>query len=132
VRGDPQLLSFVTRELIRNAVEALPGSAGEVLVALKHVASRGVIQVMVRDSGRGIAPHLQNRLFQPFFTTKDGHQGLSLSRARRYAEFHGGTLTLIESAPGGTLFQLELPVADRPSTAGFAAMTQRRPQPGAS
>ncbi len=132
VRGDPQLLSFVVRELIRNAVESLPNGAGEILVALKHVAARGVIQVMVRDTGRGIAGHLQTRLFQPFFTTKEGHQGLSLSRARRYAEFHGGMLELIESAPGHTMFQLELPLADRPITAGFAAMTQRRPQPGVS
>jgi len=110
ISGDPQLISFIARELIKNSVEALPGGVGQVLVSLKHIAARGVIQVMFRDSGRGIPEHEQGRLFQPFFTTKGGRQGLSLSRARRYAEFHQGSLELIESSTKGTLFQLELPI----------------------
>lgn len=129
VPGDPSLLTFVVRELVKNAVEALPGGAGHVLVSLKHVPDRGVVQMMFRDSGRGVPDHLRGRLFQPFFTTKEHRQGLSLSRARRYAEFHGGTLELIESSPNGTLFQLELPISAR-ATDAFVAISQRRPEPG--
>jgi signal transduction histidine kinase len=50
------------------------------------------------------------RLFQPFFSTKEHRQGLSLSRAKRYVEFHGGTLELIQSGEKGASFQLELPI----------------------
>lgn len=129
VHGDPSMIGFIVRELIRNAVEALPNAAGNVFVQLRHVPESQTVRVLVRDSGRGIPVELVGRLFQPFFTTKANRQGLSLSRAKRYAEFHGGNLQLIESAPGGTLFQLDLPIKRPAAGSTFAPMATRRPDP---
>lgn len=128
IYGDASLLSFVVRELIRNAVEALPNGAGKVLVQIKNIRETESVRMIIRDSGRGIPVGVRPRLFQPFFTTKANRQGLSLSRAKRYAEFHGGDLQLIESSPAGTMFQLDLPVAGLPQREDFASMA-RRPGP---
>jgi signal transduction histidine kinase len=64
----------------------------------------------VRDTGAGVPPHLLPRVFEPFFTTKEHRQGLSLSRAKRYVELHGGILQLLSSGKDGTIFQMELPL----------------------
>jgi signal transduction histidine kinase len=128
IRGDASLISFIVRELIRNAVEALPNGAGKVFVQIKNIRDADGVRMLVRDSGRGIPAGVRGRLFEPFFTTKANRQGLSLSRAKRYAEFHGGDLQLIESSPTGTLFQLDLPVAGLPK-AEFSPMASRRPDP---
>jgi signal transduction histidine kinase len=130
VKGDPALLSFIVRELIRNAVEALPGASGSIAVHLKNLRESGKVRLLVRDSGKGIPSNVRPRLFQPFFTTKANRQGLSLSRAKRYAEFHGGDLQLIESSAAGTLFQLDLPVEGAAArSADFSPMAVRRPDP---
>lgn len=110
VTGDPSLLKFIVRELLKNAMEALPNGAGQVSIALKNAAAERRIRMLVKDSGRGIPESMLGRLFEPFFTTKEHRQGLSLSRARRYAEFHGGTLSLVKTGTAGTTFQLEIPL----------------------
>jgi len=50
------------------------------------------------------------KVFQPFFTTKQGRQGLSLSRAKRYVELHGGVLNMVKSNGKGSLFEIRLPL----------------------
>jgi signal transduction histidine kinase len=68
--------------------------------------------IEVRDSGMGILPENLDRIFEPFFTNKEGGTGLGLAIARQIAVDHGGSLTC-ESAPGvGTTFRLLLPVSD--------------------
>ncbi|HSJ81119.1 MAG TPA: HAMP domain-containing sensor histidine kinase, partial [Thiobacillus sp.] len=65
----------------------------------------------VVDDGPGVAPEMRDRLFEPFATSKPQGQGtgLGLAICRRLAEEMGGTLALVESAPGRTRFQLSLP-----------------------
>jgi len=68
--------------------------------------------IQVRDSGMGILPENLDRIFEPFFTNKEGGTGLGLAIARQIAVDHGGSLTC-ESAPGrGTTFRLILPISD--------------------
>ena len=76
------------------------------------------VRFTVRDSGRGIAPELQERLFEPFFTTRAEGTGLGLAIARGVARAHGGDITLC-SAPGqGAEFILTVPLAAAGATAG--------------
>ena len=110
VPGDLALLRFSVHELLKNAREALPNETGQIVVSIKNRSDLGVVQLMVRDSGPGIPEHLAPRIFQPFFSTKEHRQGLSLSRAKRYVEFHGGTLQLLQTGKEGTIFQMELPL----------------------
>jgi signal transduction histidine kinase len=106
VRADRDQILQVLLNLIRNAVEAMPAGG-----ALRVTARRegDAVAVSVTDSGPGIAPEDLPRVFEPYFTTKEGGTGLGLAIARRIAEEHGGRLDL-ESTPGrGATFTLRLP-----------------------
>ena len=110
VYGDVQLLQFCFHTLIQNAIEALPNESGRVQISLKHKMKQKEVEILIQDEGQGIPEHLVDRLFQPFFTTKEGRQGLNLSRSRRYVELHGGTLEMVKTSPQGTLFAMTLPL----------------------
>jgi signal transduction histidine kinase len=127
VAGDEALLKFAVHVLLQNAIEALPNGVGQITIALKNRSDLGSVQMLVRDTGVGIADHNRARLFQPFFSTKENRQGLSLSRAKRYIEFHGGTLQLLENASNGATFQMEVPIGSKsPSEKGPLAIGSGR------
>jgi signal transduction histidine kinase len=91
--------------LLDNAVAASrPGMHVEVASS----ATDGVVRVMVRDHGPGIAPEIRTRLFTPFATTKADGIGLGLVLARDLVEAHGGSLEW-QAAEPGTAFVIELP-----------------------
>jgi signal transduction histidine kinase len=58
------------------------------------------VQVIIRDHGPGIPPALGARIFDPYFTGKDGGTGLGLALAKQTVEMHGGTIA-VEATPGG-------------------------------
>jgi two-component system sensor histidine kinase FlrB len=69
------------------------------------------VRFVVRDTGAGIAAELQERLFEPFFTTRADGTGLGLAIARGVARAHGGDI-LLRSTPGqGATFTLSLPLS---------------------
>jgi two-component system sensor kinase FixL len=67
-------------------------------------------EVIVADTGPGIAPELADRLFQPFVTTKATGMGLGLSICREIVEAHHGRLTAAPGSSGGTVFRVTLPI----------------------
>ena len=80
---------------------------GQILVSSAREA--GQVLVRVTDTGPGIAPDVQPRIFDPYFSTKKTGTGLGLPLVRRVAEEHGGSVT-VQSEPGkGTQFTLGLP-----------------------
>lgn len=94
--------------LLINARQSMP-RGGQVTLSARH-GSNGCVRIGVQDTGCGIPPDLQRKIFRPFFTTKTDGTGLGLPITRRIVEDHGGTLEL-ESAPGqGARFTLTLPV----------------------
>jgi signal transduction histidine kinase len=112
VQGDADLLRAILRALLDNALEALPASGGRVRVDGQKSPDSRAVWITVSDNGPGIGPDDRLRLFQPFFTTKTGHRGLGLARARRHAEWHHGQLDLQETGPGGSAFRLTLPATE--------------------
>jgi signal transduction histidine kinase len=105
--GDESLLTSALVNLVKNAVQA--SSSGQaVRVSGRADGARYVIEVS--DSGPGIPADAQERVFEPFFTTREKGTGLGLPLARKLVEAHKGTLTL-RSQPGATTFRLELPLA---------------------
>ena len=64
------------------------------------------------DTGPGVPAEERERIFEPFFSTKDKGTGLGLAIARQMAEDHGGALTCERAPAGGSLFRLHLPVAE--------------------
>ncbi len=107
VSGDRGQLEQLLINLIRNAVDVLMDSPGEVEVGWRKNGK--FIEVWVRDDGPGL-PDTSN-LFVPFFTTKPGGSGIGLVLSREIAEAHGGELTLSNRAAGrGCEALLRLPL----------------------
>ena len=115
VRGDPTGLRRVVENLVANACESLDSDAGRVNVSVTRTTSdRGapVVELDVRDDGRGIPAEQLDRVFDDFFTTKPLGSGLGLSVVRRLvSDFHG--TVRVESVPGeGARFTVVLPADD--------------------
>ncbi len=120
VRGDPLRIRQILLNLLDNAIKFT--QQGEVRLVVEPAANApGHIRFSVKDTGPGMSPDVQSRIFQAFaqgdgsVTRRFGGTGLGLTICRQLAELMGGSLTL-ESAPGkGSTFHLSLPLpAARP------------------
>jgi signal transduction histidine kinase len=106
---DAHRIRQVLINLIRNAADALPERNGR--IDIRTFRHEGKVVVEVRDNGRGIAPEVADRVFEPFFSTKgDKGLGLGLDISRQIAIAHGGSLGFVSTPGGGTTFRLELPL----------------------
>ena len=107
VRADREQLRRAALNLVRNAVEAAPaGSVVEIAARTRD----GEVAIEVADRGPGLSPEARDRLFRPFFTTKQGGTGLGLALAKKVADAHEGALALEDREGGGTVARLVLPV----------------------
>ncbi len=124
IDADPGQIRQVLLNLLLNAFDASP-EGGTVRVRLARRASpvphcgkspsEQWIKLDVADSGKGIPPGFEQRVFEPFFSTKDAGSGLGLPICRRIVEEHGGTISVEDLPRGGALFSICLPVgAPRP------------------
>jgi signal transduction histidine kinase len=94
--------------LLVNAQQAMPGG-GELILTTRHDGDFVAIEVI--DTGVGIAPEIQGRVFDAFFSTRKGGTGLGLPTTRKIIQAHGGEISL-ESTPGmGSKFTVRLPTA---------------------
>lgn len=126
VSGDAHQLSRVFQNLLLNASQAMDG-AGEIQVTIDRAdgerpplsseqlelpASGAYIHTAVRDCGPGIEAERLDRIFDPYFTTKETGTGLGLSVVYLMVQRHGGTV-IVDSKPGeGTTFHVYLPAAE--------------------
>jgi len=110
VRGDPGQLQQVLLALLVNAGDAMP-QGGQVTVNACVEGNQVVIRV--RDNGPGIPAELQERIFEPFFSTKEDGQrtGLGLAIASGIVEQHEGTIQVSSTVGKGTEFTIRLPLA---------------------
>ena len=99
--------------LVRNAVEAMEESERRELL-ISTDASAEAVEIVVSDSGPGLAPEVADRLFEPFVTSKASGLGLGLSICRELIEAHGGELSASPGATGGMVFTIRLPTAAVP------------------
>jgi signal transduction histidine kinase len=102
---DPDSISRVIDNLIRNAIEASPRDA---CVGVEITNTRERMKLRVIDTGSGVPADRCAELFEPFFTTKRGGVGLGLALSRAIATAHGGTLSYLREAER-TIFELSLP-----------------------
>ncbi len=102
--------------LMRNAIEAMDTSPRKRLTIRASLADATSAAVTVEDTGPGLASEVQDRLFQPFVTTKQKGMGLGLSICRTIVEAHGGELSTQVAHGGGTIFRFTLKLADRDIT----------------
>ena len=110
LRIDPDQMHRVIGNLIRNARQAIQvsGGAGEVIVAASDIGDAW--QIRVTDTGPGLPPKAQEKLFQAFQgNVRKGGTGLGLVIASELIRGHGGTLTLEHTGEAGTTFLIHLP-----------------------
>ena len=106
LQGDPGLLKQAIMNILLNAVQAME-SGGEIRVFTEF--TEGYLRLNIKDSGKGIDRTIMDRIFDPFFSTKEEGTGLGLSIALRIMQSHGGSIS-IKSTPGqGTVFTLQFP-----------------------
>ncbi|MBU3914774.1 histidine kinase [bacterium] len=111
VMGDAEQLKEVFVNLIVNACESMEkGGSIRIVEGRSNVQNARYAQVQLEDSGPGISDSIIEKIFQPFFTTKDEGTGLGLSIAARIIEDHHGFLRVKSKSGLGTTFTLMLPV----------------------
>ena len=118
IDGDPVQLQQVLLNLAINAFDAMRdtlASKRKVLIATQSNGD-GTVRTSVRDYGVGISEEMQDRLFDPFFSTKTEGLGMGLAIVRSIVESHGGTITAENADGGGTRFEFVLPVNGMSST----------------
>ena len=117
--ADPLQLKQVLINLIQNAADSIEEGTGTVTLRARHESTgRGVkavkrVTLEVEDSGSGIAPEVQERLFDPFFSTKENGTGLGLAIAAKIIEQHKGTLDFETRLGHGTVFRVTLPASSQ-------------------
>jgi signal transduction histidine kinase len=117
--GDPVQLKQVLINLVQNAAESIDGKGTITLRARDEeltLADRPehVLVLEVEDSGCGITPDVQERLYDPFFSTKENGTGLGLPIAAKIVDQHKGKLDFKSGADGGTIFRVILSAERRP------------------
>lgn len=120
VSADPALLTQVFMNLILNAADAMqPQGKGCLTVGTRCAVEQSAVVGFVEDTGPGIPRHLQDRIFQPYFTTKTEGKGtgLGLAMVRSFVEAHGGTVRLRSSEGQGAVFEFILPISSAPPAA---------------
>jgi PAS domain S-box-containing protein len=113
ILGDSTLLRQMLLNVVSNASDSLAESTGSITVSARQEGNRAVLEVA--DSGCGISPEVQSRIFDPFYSTKGDGRGLGLAAVQGIVRSHDGEITL-ESSPGhGTTVQIRFPLAATPA-----------------
>jgi len=111
IEADPEQLKEVLINLLVNSCEAM-GEGGLIVIREEEGVAEPlgrVVVVRVKDNGPGIPKSVRDKVFQPFFSTKEEGTGLGLSIAYRIVEEHGGWLSLKSKEGEGTTFTITLP-----------------------
>lgn len=115
-----ELLVFVDKgqiqqallNLVLNALGAMP-EGGELSIQSSVNNSSNRVEILVRDTGKGIPEDLREQIFDSFLTARTDGTGLGLTISKRILRGHDGDLELVESGEGGTVFKLSLPISQQ-------------------
>ena len=114
---DERLVKQAVLNLMINALQAMPDTGGEIILAAREESGRVFIDVT--DTGKGMLPETLARIFDAYFSTKRGGTGLGLAISRRIAEEHGGRISVTSEVGKGSVFTLEFPRHSRFHHASF-------------
>lgn len=109
---DTEQITQVLLNLLLNAIQVLP-EGGRILMNVRQTEE--YILASIADDGPGIPEDLQDKVFDPFFTQREGGIGLGLAVVRQIVGAHHGSITVEKSSLGGAEFHLQLPLAEKES-----------------
>ncbi len=107
VNADEVLLRQAFLNLLKNAAEAMP-DGGKMDIAIERIDNK--VQIQVADTGEGVPKEVLQKIFLPFFTTKEEGVGLGLALVHKIIVSHGGSIKVESTEGKGTLFIILLPV----------------------
>lgn len=115
VPADPVHLQQVVLNLLVNGMDSMSSTPppARLLFVRTRLRAGSAVEITVRDNGHGIDPSHTGRVFESFFTTKEGGMGLGLSIARSIVQAHGGTIWAERARGGGSIFSFRLPLPQR-------------------
>ena len=105
---DPRLIKQAILNLMLNGMQAIDDAGGEMLVQLSSSENRATIEVI--DTGKGMSPDVQQKLFQAYFSLRKGGTGLGLAIAKRIIDEHGGDVSVCSEEGKGSNFRVSLPL----------------------
>ncbi len=111
ISADPDLLHRALSNLVLNAIDAMP-QGGELRSTPPQSANRDAqrrVVISVSDTGSGLTPEECERLFTPYYTTKQHGTGLGLAIVQSVVSDHGGKISVESTKEKGTTFRIELP-----------------------
>ncbi|MDR0386336.1 MAG: HAMP domain-containing histidine kinase [Prevotellaceae bacterium] len=106
IYADRSLMEQVLINLLKNAMEACRGTA-EPLISVRAFSDKGKSVITVTDNGRGIVADALDRIFIPFFTTRQGGSGIGLSLCRQIINRHNGTISAVSDPDVKTVFTIK-------------------------
>jgi hypothetical protein len=113
VLADPEAIRRALANLIDNASEAMQGSLLRVLAVRSSLSEDGTaVEVSVSDTGHGLTDEIRERLFLPFYSTKQRGTGLGLSIAAKIVQEHGGSIRAESNSPKGARFLVRVPLME--------------------
>ena len=110
VSGDPDALNTALQNLVGNAIDVV-GTHAEIVVSAWLDGSGEYVQIAVKDQGPGLSDQLQEKIFEPFFTSRAKGTGLGLAVVRAVAQAHDGDVWVDSQPNQGAEFGLRLPLA---------------------
>jgi two-component system sensor kinase FixL len=114
VLADSGQIQQIILNLVRNSLDALAASnAGDGRIVIRTVAMDREVQLTVTDNGPGVSADAMQRIFDPFFSTKENGTGLGLAITHTIARAHGGSVGYRPNVPNGACFYVLLPVQPR-------------------
>jgi nitrogen fixation/metabolism regulation signal transduction histidine kinase len=120
IAADPELLHRALSNLVLNAMDAMPNGGA---LTLRSKRDDGHVVIEIADTGMGLTPEECERIFTPYYTSKQHGTGLGLAIVQSVVSDHGGRIS-VQSEPGrGTTFRIELPI--NPDTLQTAATRQQ-------
>ena len=108
VSADPEQIRRVIINIVDNAIEAVE-RRGAIDIETQHDAGNSLVRIVVADNGPGIPAAERDKLFLPYYSTKQRGSGLGLAIVRRIVAEHGGNIDVSDNVPRGTRFAIELP-----------------------
>jgi len=111
--ADSQLIEQAILNLINNAAKALEKAEGHRIIEVTSASEKNRVLIRVSDSGPGVPLELRDKMFDPFFTTRQDGSGIGLSIAQRIIADHSGSIDVGSSKLGGAEFRIELPIDKR-------------------
>jgi len=113
IEVDDVRLRQLVHNLVKNSLETLAGSGWiRLQTAVCDDAGRPALRFSVEDSGHGIAPEVEQNLFDPYVTTKTSGSGLGLAIVQKIVDEHGGSVRVGKGSGGGAVFTVTLPLSN--------------------